>query len=183
MTELDGARRLRSTTTRAACAPATARVLARAITLIESAAAPTTARRAAAAARALLPRTRAARTGSASPACPASGKSHVHRGARHAPDRAGPPGRGAGRRPVVARVTRRLDPRRQDPDGAPGRSTPTPSSGRRPPRARSAASPARTRETMLLLRGGRLRRRPGRDRRRRPVRDGGRRHGRHRSWS
>ena len=50
---------------------------------------------------------------------PWGGKVHHHRGARHASDRAGPPGGGAGRRPVVDSY-RRIDPRRQDPDGAAG---------------------------------------------------------------
>ena len=42
-----------------------------------------------------------------------------HRGARHVPDRAGPPRRGAGGRPVVD-AHRGIDPRRQDPDGEAG---------------------------------------------------------------
>ena len=43
----------------------------------------------------------------------------VHRPARGGPDRGRAPGRGARRRPVV-RPYGRLDPRRQDPDGAAG---------------------------------------------------------------
>ena len=48
-----------------------------------------------------------------------------HRSARHVPDRPGPPGGGAGRRPVID-LDGRTIPRRQDPDGAAAASRPYP---------------------------------------------------------
>jgi methylmalonyl-CoA mutase cobalamin-binding domain/chain len=73
----------------------------------------------------------------------------LHRGARHVPDRARPPRRGARRRSLVHACT-------AAPSSATRRawnccrSARRPSSGRRPRRAASAASPNKTREALLL---------------------------------
>ena len=112
----------------------------------------------------------------ASPACPGVGKSHLHRPARHQPHRRRPPGRGARRRPLQ-HPHRRLDPRRQDPHGAAGgrpRRLHPPLAGGRHARRRGPGDP----RDDPGVRGGRLRRGPGRDGRRRPVRDRRGRHGR-----
>ena len=152
------------------------RAIAKAITLLESTRADHRAR-ADALLTALLPHTgKSFRLGISG--VPGVGKSHLHRGARPAPDRAGPSRRGARGRSVVERLGR-LDPRRQDAHGAALGARAAPSSGRARPAARSAAWPTKTREAMLVVRGGRLRRRDRRDRRRRPERDRGRRHDRH----
>ena len=78
------------------------------------------------------------------------GQVDLHRDARPASDRARPPRRGACGRSVEQRV-RRLDPRRQDADGAPVAVDPNafirPSPVRR---RRSAASRARPREALLV---------------------------------
>ena len=99
-----------------------------------------------------------------------------HRCARQLPHRAGPQGRGARGRSVLD-PDRRIDPGRQDPHGAPVRRSqrlraPLPllrharRGGGEDARVHAAAG------------GGRLRYRPGRDRRHRPVRDRGGRHDR-----
>ena len=100
-----------------------------------------------------------------------------HRGARDVPHRAGTPGRGAGRRPVV-HPHRRLDPRRQDPDGAAGGP-----SRRLHPAVTDLGHARRRREgdprDDRVAGSRRVRRHPGRDRRRRSVRGDGCQHGRH----
>ena len=118
-----------------------ARPIARAITLVESRRADhreqaqQLLRRAAAAHR-------RARSGSASAACPGVGKSTFIDQLGVESDRGRAPGGGAGRRPVLGR-TRRLDPRRQDPDDPAGRGPARvrPPVAERP--ARSAGSPRR----------------------------------------
>ncbi|CAA9408063.1 MAG: YgfD: protein that forms a complex with the methylmalonyl-CoA mutase in a pathway for conversion of succinyl-CoA to propionyl-CoA, partial [uncultured Pseudonocardia sp.] len=102
---------------------------------------------------------------------------HLHRDARHVPDRTGAPGRRPRGRPVLG-AHRRLGPRGQDPDGRPGG---------RPARVRASLADrrharrrrARHRAGGGRARGGGVRRGARRDRGRRPVRGHGRRHGRH----
>ena len=148
--------------------------LARAITLIESKRADHQ-KKAHQLVQELLPQTgNAIRVGITG--APGVGKSHHHRHARHASHRQGPQGRGAGGRSVLD-PHRRLDPRRQDPDGA---------ARDRSERVRAALAVvrhARRRRRQdardhAAVRGRRLRRRAGRDRRHRPVGDRGRRHDR-----
>ncbi len=92
------------------------------------------------------------------------------------PDRAGPQGRGARGRSLLG-AHRRLDPRRQDAHGAALRVRPR----LYPPLAFLRHARRRRGEDArgdAALRGRRLRRDPGRDRRHRPVRDRGLRHDR-----
>ncbi len=124
---------------------------------------------------ALLPHTgRSIRLGiSGSPGC---GKVDVHRGPGPAPDRPGPPGRGAGGGPLQLPL-RRLDPGRQDPHGAAvagAQLVHPPVAVGRLARRRGGEDPRGD----ARLRGGRLRRDHRRDRGRGPVGDGRGRHGR-----
>ena len=100
---------------------------------------------------------------------PGRGQEHVHRGARAAPDRAGPARRRARRRPVepaspaaASSATRRA--------WRSSRERARRSSGRRLPAGRSAASRS-ARARRCSLRGRRLRRRARRDGRRRASRE------------
>ena len=149
------------------CARGDRRALAKAITLVESSARRTIRSAAQRLLELLLPDTgHAARVGVTRRA--RRRQEHVHRGLRAASDRAGQARRGAGGR-SVERALGRQHPRRQDAHGAPGGGAggvhPAEpvrrlARRRRAPDARGDAG----------VRGGRLRRRPGRDGRRRAVR-------------
>ncbi len=144
-------------------------LLARAITLIESNAAAHQ-DLAQEVLTALLPqRGRSVRVGITG--VPGAGKSTFIEAAGHDPDRPGPQGGRHGGRSLEQR-DRRQHPRRQDPHGEAGRRSrrlhPAVAHGRHP-RRRGPQDPRNDR----ALRGGRLRRDPGRDRRRGAERDPG----------
>ena len=134
---------------RRACSPATAAAIARAITLVESTPRRPPRRRRSELLAELLPHT-GERAAGRHHRRARRRQVHVHRRARHAPDRPRAPGRGARRRPVV-QPHRRLASSATRP-GWPGwpSTRPRSSGPRRPPGTLGGVARA-TRETMLVM--------------------------------